>query len=232
MTEMGTRWLTTVVILDKGMIHILVGQSRTAWDVIKLLRIAHNLKLRNCSIWKFPFHIFGLQLTADNWNHRKQNLRWGETTVISTRNQIGIFFFSCQTRALFSHPQAASPGHVANLSNLPCSLEAPVSSVNHLPSDSWSLCLDVKPSQCGRKSTWLGIWKFGSGPPSVIQPAGDPVVPTVDLGLLWGKAFLISGERELSIMRDMWRAHAREILEIIATPEEDWPECSPKSSLA
>lgn len=93
MTEMGTRWLTTVVILDKGMIHILVGQSRTAWDVIKLLRIAHNLKLRNCSIWKFPFHIFGLQLTADNWNHRKQNLRWGETTVISTRNQIGIFFF-------------------------------------------------------------------------------------------------------------------------------------------
>ena len=41
-----------------------------------MLRTGCNLKRMDCLFLDFPFNIFGLWLTAGNWNHRKWNY-WG-----------------------------------------------------------------------------------------------------------------------------------------------------------
>ena len=44
--------------LDKGMVHILGGQGKTAQDFIRLLRTVYNLKLMNCLFLQFSTYCF------------------------------------------------------------------------------------------------------------------------------------------------------------------------------
>lgn len=64
-----------------------VGWRETARDFIALLlRATHNFKFMNCSFLNFLYNIFGPQLTAGNWNHKKQNpgLRKADCTCFTT----------------------------------------------------------------------------------------------------------------------------------------------------
>lgn len=76
-----TEWIYWI----KGWFLWWAGGARWGW--IMLPRMAQNLKLTNY-FWTLPFNIFGLLLTGDNWNTKKQNQRPRRSSVLHFKNKI------------------------------------------------------------------------------------------------------------------------------------------------
>lgn len=153
---------------------------------------------------------------------------------------IYLFIFCCQTRGFFSHILVTSPANTANLSNLPCSHEVQVISVNPLLSESWGLFLDPSPHNVARKA--LG-WESGNLTWSLVCHSTGCVtmcfLKQISLGvrpcprqIQTVSKVMILGGSELPILRGMERAHVRKTFKMIATPGGNWPEYSPKALLA
>ena len=112
---------------------------------------------------------------------KESNLLKVTQSVVSTRTQMEIFlFFCCQTRAFFSQILVASPRHIANLSNLPCSHKVQVISINPLLSDSW-VCSWTQDITMWQESIWLGVWKYDLVPGLSFNWLCDHVFPKADL---------------------------------------------------